>query len=80
MNYVNAITVGALIVVASVASAAAQMGPVATACKTDISKFCVGKSHGRGEVRHCLQSHYAKVSAACKHALDTTGGGRGMGR
>ncbi|MHB8884921.1 MAG: cysteine rich repeat-containing protein [Methylovirgula sp.] len=80
MNYVNAIAVGALIIVASVASAAAQTGPVATACKKDIPKFCAGKSHGQGEVRRCLQSHYAKVSAGCKHALDTTGGGKGMGK
>jgi hypothetical protein len=63
-----------------VGAAAAQTGPVATACKKDITKFCAGKSHGQGEVRSCLQSHYAKVSKACKHALDTTGGGKGMGK
>ena len=80
MNSIKILAIVSLSLIASVAGAAAQTGPVATACKNDIPKFCAGKSHGRGEVRDCLQSHYAKVSAACKHALDTTEGGRGMGR
>jgi hypothetical protein len=59
-------------------TATAQSGPVATACKDDIAKICAGKPHD-GEVRVCLESNYEKVSAACKTALDTTGGGRGKG-
>ena len=27
----------------------AQQGPVATACSTDISKFCADKKHGQGK-------------------------------
>ena len=76
MKLINMFAIVALSLAASVAGAAAQTGPVATACKNDIPKYCAGKKHGQGEVRRCLQSHYAKVSAACKHALDTTGGGR----
>ena len=63
---------------APVAAASAQPGPVATACKSDTAKFCAGKPHG-GEVRACLDANYAKVSTACKAALDNTGGGRGSG-
>lgn len=51
----------------------AQQGPVATACKDDIPKFCAGKEHGQGEVRACLEANKDKVSAACKAALETTG-------
>ena len=59
--------------------ASAQSGPVGTACEGDIAALCAGKAHG-GEVRACLQANYAKVSAACKAALDSTGGGGpGMG-
>ncbi len=57
----------------------AQEGPVATACSTDISKFCADKKHGQGEVRACLESNKDKVSADCKAALDTTGPGQGKG-
>ncbi len=59
----------------SLAVAAAQSGPVAKNCKEDIPQFCAGLPHD-GSVRHCLESNYDKVSAACKHALDTTGPGR----
>lgn len=70
------------LVLASAISAAlatgswAQQGPVATACKDDIPKFCAGKEHGQGEVRGCLEANKDKVSQACKTALETTGGGR----
>jgi hypothetical protein len=53
-----------------------QGGPVATSCANDISRLCAGKPHD-GSVRICLETNYAKVSSACKNALDTTGGGRG---
>lgn len=68
----------ALAVAASTAVASAQTGPVATACKDDIAKLCAGKPHD-GNVRICLETNYDKVTAACKTALDTTGGGRGRG-
>jgi len=51
-------------------------GPVITQCKDDIAKFCAGKSHD-GEVRACLEAKKTVVTAACKTALDTTGGGQG---
>jgi hypothetical protein len=60
--------------------ASAQGGPVATACKDDITKLCAGKEHGQGDVRACLESNKDKVSAACKTALDTTGPGKGQGQ
>lgn len=51
-------------------------GPVATACRQDIEKFCAGKQHGQGAVRACLESNKANVGAACASALDSTGPGR----
>jgi len=81
MKLTHTIALAAVAVAASVAVAAAQSGPVGTACQSDIAKLCAGKAHDGG-VRVCLESNYDKVTAACKQALDTTGGGRGrqMGR
>ncbi len=76
MQAINTIAASALVLAASIAGASAQTGPVGTACKSDIVKFCADKAHD-GDVRICLESNYDKVSAACKKALDTTGGGRG---
>ncbi len=70
----------ALAALAAGASAQQGQGPVATACKDDIPKLCAGKEHGQGEVRACLEANKAKVSAACKTALDTTGPGSGAGQ
>jgi hypothetical protein len=78
MKCLHTLAISALALVASIAVAVAQTGPVATACKDDIAKLCAGKAHD-GEVRICLETNYDKVSAACKTALDTTGGGRGRG-
>ncbi len=69
-----------LAALALVGTAQAQSGPVATACKDDIAKYCAGKGHGDRETRTCLETNKDKVSDACKVALETTGGGRGMGR
>lgn len=52
-------------------------GPVASECKDDIAKFCAGKAHEGREVRTCLEGKKAEVSAACRKALETTGGGQG---
>ncbi|MBU2532632.1 MAG: cysteine rich repeat-containing protein [Alphaproteobacteria bacterium] len=57
--------------------AMAQTGPVATACKDDIAKYCAGLGHGNRQTRSCLEANVEKVSASCKSALETTGGGRG---
>ena len=62
---------------AALAQQGPGMGPVAAACGDDIAKLCPGKEHGRGgEVRDCMEANKAKVSAACKKALETTGWGR----
>ena len=55
-------------------------GPVGQSCQDEIAKFCADKSHGDRGVRNCLEANKAKVSEACRNALDTTGPGRGMGR
>lgn len=74
-------TIAVLAAAAAVASlafdqATAQSGSVARGCKDDIVKSCAGKPHD-GSVRVCLEQAYDQVSAACKKALDNTGGGRG---
>lgn len=61
----------------ALAQKGAGNGPVATACKADLAKLCAGKSHANREARTCLEANKAKVSAACKTALETTGGGKG---
>ena len=78
MKFVFVMTTSAVVVVASALSVAAQTGPVAKACQNDIAKMCAGRPHD-GSVRICLEQNYDTVSAACKRALDTTGGGRGKG-
>lgn len=78
MKLVNAFSAAAIALAGSMTFAAAQSGPVATACKEDIPKYCAGKEHGPPEhsVRTCLEANKDKVSAACKEAIQTTGGGR----
>jgi hypothetical protein len=78
MRFIHTVAVSALAIAASISTASAQTGPVATACKDDIAKLCAGKAHD-GEVRICLETNYDKVAATCRTALDTTGGGRGKG-
>lgn len=72
-------SIASAVAVTLAGAAAAQTGPVASACKADIAKFCVGKGHGNRQTRTCLERHKDKVSASCKTALETTGGGRGKG-
>lgn len=78
MKLVNATLAAAVGLASSMTAAAAQSGPVATACKDDIPKFCAGKEHGPPEhaVRLCLDANKDKVSPACKEALQSTGGPR----
>ncbi len=76
MKLAFAIALGATLMAAASGLALAQpAGPVATACKEDIAKLCANLPHN-GSVRACLIKHESKVSAPCKHALDTTGAGR----
>lgn len=58
--------------------AQAQSGSVGKSCGADIAKLCADKPHD-GSVRICLETSYEQLTAACKKALDTTGGGRGKG-
>lgn len=55
-------------------------GPVGKQCEADITKFCKDVQHGSMDARACLEANRGKVSAACRRALDSTGGGRGSGR
>ena len=70
----------ALIAAAMLASAPmawAQRGPVAAACASDIEQYCKGMPHVNRAVRHCLEKNKDNVAAACRQALESTGGGRG---
>ena len=55
-------------------------GPVATACKKEIVRFCAKAGHGAAQTRTCLQGHRKQLSKACRTALDSTGGGKGRNR
>jgi hypothetical protein len=78
MKVAFVMTAAAVVIAASAIPAAAQRGPVARNCQGDIAKMCADRPHD-GSVRICLEMNYESVSAACKRALDTTGGGRGKG-
>lgn len=71
--------IAAGLTITACASAVAQNGPVATACKDDIALNCAGKRHQNREVRNCLEANKSKVSDACKIGLGSTGLGEGMG-
>jgi len=75
--------IGAALAIAlgtGMATAQPGQGPVVSACADDIAKLCAGKTHENREIRNCLEENKAKVTAACKTALDTTGGGQGKGQ
>ncbi|MBB4196669.1 hypothetical protein CCR94_21945 [Rhodoblastus sphagnicola] len=61
------------------AQAQAQRGPVAAACASDIEQYCKGLPHVNRAVRICLEKNKDNVAAACRQALESTGGGRGCG-
>lgn len=60
-------------------AAAAQQGPVAQSCASELTQYCADKEHVRGEARSCLEKNREHLSEACRHALDTTGPGKGGG-
>lgn len=74
------LTTAAVALIVSAGVAMAQSGPVSSACKDDLAMHCAGKSHQNRDARSCLESNKDKVSAACKAALDSTGGGKGRGK
>ncbi len=76
MRYKKIIAVAALAALGLTKLAHAQPSPVARSCGDDITNMCADKPHDGG-VRMCLETNYDKLTAACKKALDTSGGGRG---
>ena len=80
LKMVTAAVAAAGFAVALSGAALAQSGPVATVCAKDIAKYCAHTRHGNAQTRRCLEGHRKKVSAACRNALDATGGGRGRNR
>ena len=60
-------------------AATAQQGPVAQSCGPELAKYCADKEHVRGEARSCLEKNREHLSEGCRHALDTTGPGKGRG-
>jgi len=76
MKTIKALAIAFVVSSAIVTGTWAQQGPVASACKEDIAKFCADKEHGEGEVRACLEANKDKVASTCNTALETTGGGR----
>lgn len=61
-------------------AASAQQGPAEQSCEAELTKHCADKPHQRGEARACLEANRDKLSEACRHALDTTGPGKGVSR
>lgn len=61
-------------------SQAAETGPVATACKTEIEKYCADKEHVAKGVRSCLESKKSDLSEECQSVLENTGPGKGAGK
>ena len=72
------LTIGAAAIALALPTLAQGMGrgPVATACASEIERYCAGIPHGRGAVRACLESNIQKLSDECRIALGETGGGR----
>jgi hypothetical protein len=70
---IASMAVGAALAQPATGTPGTGIGPVATACKDDIAKYCPNEEHGQGEVRRCLQQHHDEVSEACRNALDNTG-------
>lgn len=69
--------IGVTLAICTITSASGQTAPVATQCAQDIQTYCAGKGHGSRQTRTCLEANRDKLSAECRQALDTTGGGRG---
>jgi hypothetical protein len=53
------------------ALAQAASGDQTGACKADYEKYCKGTMPGGGRVVACLNKQHAKLSAACKSAVDS---------
>jgi hypothetical protein len=79
MKLIKTGLIAAAALFASASLAAAQQGPVASACATEIEKYCKGLPHVNRAVRNCLEENKDKASPACREALGTFGPGRGGG-
>lgn len=80
MNIFRDVSLAVGVVLAGAGMVHAQAGPVASACQSEMEKYCADMSHGQRGVRTCLEDHQEQVSTACKEALDSTGPRMGMGR
>ncbi len=79
MKLIKTSLIAAAALLASASLAAAQHGPVAGACATEIEKYCKGLPHVNRAVRNCLEENREKASPGCREVLDTFGPGRGGG-
>ena len=77
MRRIGLVAAAVLAITSGSAFAQQGTGPVARACADDLAKYCAGKPHQGRDARTCLEANKAKVTAACKAALDSTGGGKG---
>lgn len=78
----SVIAVSGMVMMASAPAEAqrAGTGPVGRYCAKEIAAHCAGVAHGSMQARNCLEANRSRLSSACRQALDTTGGGRGLGR
>lgn len=65
-----AIAVIAALAAIAFAGPALAAGPVHTACKDDIAKFCAEKGQKHGATRACLDANKDKVSEGCRTVLE----------
>jgi hypothetical protein len=73
---IGATAAAAMLIPVDLASAQGTgRGPVASACGSEIARYCAGEKHGSGAVRACLQSHRHGLSGHCRYALNNTGYG-----
>jgi hypothetical protein len=50
-------------------------GPVASACASEIDRYCGHLQHGGGAVRRCLEAKRGRLSRSCRSTLNNTGFG-----
>ena len=49
--------------------AAAESGPMRSACMSDVKQFCGSIQPGGGHIRDCMKEHRAQLSTGCKVAI-----------
>lgn len=69
--------VAALLLAATILSAAAQSGPTLQeqmACRSDASKFCAEHVGKPPQMNACLRENKTKLSDACRKVVESRGG------